>query len=87
MKLYGLRLALLANKQRKRNRYRFDVDFNSLEGNDAFITRLHRTRNASVGKMLARYWSAKALSSRLAYPRDEDEQKQIMHVAMCKNNI
>ena len=32
------------NKQRKCIRYRFDVDFSSLDGTDAFITRLNRTK-------------------------------------------
>ena len=52
----------MANKQKKRTRYRFDVNFSSLEGKDAFVGRLNRAKQrfSSPGKILARYWSATA---------------------------
>ena len=45
----------MAKKLRKCIRYRFDVDFSSLDGTDAFNTRLNPTKQgfSSLGTMLA----------------------------------
>ena len=49
-------IVCLVNKQGKCVHYRFNVDFNSLEGSDAFISGLKHTKQcvrASPGTMLA----------------------------------